>query len=59
MRVCTRGWLGLDFVAISLVAIWSCALAWQLTFERTEKIPYTNYKDPGYHRLGALYFFCT
>ena len=54
----TRGFIGLACVTAMTIVIWSCALAWQVTFTRTPraKLRYTN---DGYHAKGALFFFCT
>lgn len=53
----TRGFLGLAFVTILTIVVWSCTLAWQVKFDRTprDKLHYT---DKAYHAKGALYFFC-
>ncbi|KAH9046962.1 MFS general substrate transporter [Lactarius deliciosus] len=52
----TRGFVGLAFVSIITIVVWSCALAWQVDFNR---IPRTkmHYTDSRYHAKGALYFF--
>ncbi|KAH8997191.1 MFS general substrate transporter [Lactarius hatsudake] len=52
----TRGFVGLAFVSITTIVVWSCALAWQVDFTR---IPRTklHYTDSRYHAKGALYFF--
>jgi hypothetical protein len=54
----TRGFFGLAFVSIITIITWSCALAWQVKFDRTPrgKLHYTN---KGYRAKGALFFFCT
>jgi len=54
----TRGFLGLAFVSIMTIIVWSCALAWQVKFDRTPrgKLHYTN---KAYRGKGALFFFCT
>jgi len=54
----TRGWLGLAFVATITIIVWSCGLAWQLTFTRENVGNKINYKDPGFAGKGALFFFC-
>jgi hypothetical protein len=53
----TRGFLGLAFVSITIVVVWSCALAWQVNFTRTPRTK-MHYTDSGYHSKGALFFFC-
>jgi len=52
----TRGCLGLAFVSIMTIIVWSCALAWQVKFDRTPrgKLHYTN---KAYRGKGALFFF--
>jgi len=52
----TRGFLGLAFVSITTIAVWSCALAWQVTFTRKPRTK-MHYTDSGYHAKGALFFF--
>jgi len=52
----TRGLLGLGFVAIMTIATWSCALAWQVKFDRTPRTK-VHYTDKAYHAKGALFFF--
>lgn len=52
----TRGFIGLAFVTILTIVVWSCALAWQVTFDRTTRIK-LHYTDKAYHAKGALYFF--
>ena len=54
----TRGWLGLAFVSTITVIVWSCGLAWQLTFTRENVGTKINYKDDNFAGKGALYFFC-
>ena len=54
----TRGWLGLTFVSIITIIVWSCGLAWQLTFTRVTIGEKINYKDNGFAGKGALFFFC-
>lgn len=53
----TRGFIGLAFVTIVTIVVWSCALAWQVKFNR---IPRTklHYTDSTYNSKGALFFFC-
>ncbi|KAI0066654.1 hypothetical protein BV25DRAFT_1912702 [Artomyces pyxidatus] len=53
----TRGFLGLAFVTITTVTVWSCGLAWQVTFTRHTVSPKLHYTDKSYHAKGALYFF--
>jgi hypothetical protein len=53
----TRGFIGLAFVTITTIVVWSCALAWQVNFTRTPRTK-MHYTDSGYHAKGALYFFC-
>ncbi|KAI0297599.1 MFS general substrate transporter [Multifurca ochricompacta] len=52
----TRGFLGLAFVSVTTIVVWSCALAWQVTFDRKTR-PKLHYTDNAYHAKGALYFF--
>jgi hypothetical protein len=52
-----RGFLGLAVVTIVTIVVWSCALAWQVTFTRHTKIHKMHYSEPGYHTKGAIYFF--
>jgi len=52
----TRGFLGLAFVSITVIVVWSCALAWQVNFNRTPRTK-MHYTDSGYHAKGALFFF--
>ncbi len=54
----TRGFLGLAFVTIVTIVVWSCALAWQVKFTRNTQRTKTHYTDSAYHAKGALYFFC-
>jgi hypothetical protein len=54
----TRGLLGLAFVTIVTIIVWSCTLAWQVQFDRTPRTK-LHYTDKAYHAKGALYFFCT
>lgn len=62
----TRGWMGLGVVTAITLIIWSCGLAWQVTFTResiaAEKAAgakyLINYHDSNYKGKGALYFFC-
>jgi hypothetical protein len=54
----TRGFLGLAFVAIVTIVVWSCALAWQVKFDRTPRGK-LHYTDSAYKPKGALFFFCT
>ena len=53
----TRGWLGLAFVAVSIITIWSCALAWQVKFTRASNLGKMSYHDAGYAPKGTLFFF--
>ncbi|KAI0275376.1 MFS general substrate transporter [Gloeopeniophorella convolvens] len=52
----TRGFLGLGFVSVVTITVWSCALAWQVKFDRTPRTK-VHYTDSAYHTKGALYFF--
>ncbi|KAI0299908.1 MFS general substrate transporter [Russula brevipes] len=52
----TRGFLGLAFVSITTIVVWSCALAWQVKFDRTPRGK-VHYTDREYHSKGALFFF--
>lgn len=60
----TRGWLGLGVVATITIIVWSCGLAWQVTFSRDDVLPanpnfkHINYHDDAYRGKAALYFFC-
>lgn len=54
----TRGWLGLGFVTLITIIVWSCGLAWQLTFTRETIGNKINYKDHDFAGKGALFFFC-
>lgn len=54
----TRGWLGLAFVSITTIVVWSCGLAWQLTFTRETIGERINYKDVNFAGKGSLFFFC-
>ena len=54
----TRGWLGLAVVTVITIVVWSCGLAWQLTFTRESVDKKINYKDDNFAGKGALYFFC-
>jgi hypothetical protein len=54
----TRGFLGLAFVMILTIVVWSCTLAWQVKFDRTPRSK-LHYTDKAYHTKGALFFFCT
>ncbi|KAF8582981.1 MFS general substrate transporter [Ramaria rubella] len=55
----TRGYIGLGAVTVLTIIVWSCALAWQLTFDRADAkaSKLINYKDKAYRGKGALYFF--
>jgi len=53
----TRGWLGLAFVAVITIAVWSCGLAWQLTFTRETIGSKISYKDDNFAGKGTLFFF--
>ncbi|KZV77523.1 MFS general substrate transporter [Peniophora sp. CONT] len=53
----TRGWLGLAFVSVCVITVWSCALAWQLKFTRATDIDKMSYRDHAYAPKGTLYFF--
>ncbi|KAH9164517.1 MFS general substrate transporter [Lactarius sanguifluus] len=52
----TRGIVGLAFVSVITIVVWSCALAWQVKFDRTERTK-LHYTDSRYHAKGALFFF--
>ena len=52
-----RGWLGLAFVTVCTIVIWSCALAWQVKFTRHTPSPKMSYHDSGFAPKGTLYFF--
>jgi hypothetical protein len=54
----TRGLLGLAFVSIVVTIVWSCALAWQVKFNRNPRTK-LHYTEKAYHAKGALFFFCT
>ena len=54
----TRGFLGLAFVTIVTTVVWSCALAWQVKFDRTPRTK-LHFTEKAYHGKGALFFFCT
>lgn len=54
----TRGFLGLAFVALVTTVVWSCALAWQVKFNRNPRTK-LHYTEKAYHAKGALFFFCT
>jgi hypothetical protein len=54
----TRGFLGLAFVSIVVTVVWSCALAWQVKFNRNPRTK-LHYTEKAYHAKGALFFFCT
>jgi MFS family permease len=54
----TRGWLGLAFVTVCVIVVWSCSLAWQVDFTRATPKPHVNYKDSAFNAKGALFFFC-
>ncbi|KAF9652385.1 MFS general substrate transporter [Thelephora ganbajun] len=53
----TRGWLGLAFVSVITIVVWSTGLAWQLTFTRDTIGKKINYKDHNFAGKGALFFF--
>jgi hypothetical protein len=53
----TRGWLGLAFVTIITIIVWSCGLAWQLDFTRETIGEKINYKDDGFAGKGSLVLF--
>lgn len=53
----TRGFAGLAIVTIAVVAVWSCALAWQVDFTRADASPKLNYHSSKYDAKGTLYFF--
>lgn len=53
----TRGWLGLAFVSVSIIAVWSCALTWQVRFTRASDIGKMSYHSSAYAPKGTLYFF--
>jgi len=52
----TRGFLGLAFVSTVTIVVWSCALAWQVKFDRTPRTK-VHYTDSAYHSKGAIFFF--
>ena len=54
----TRGWLGLAVVSIITIIVWSCGLAWQLTFTREKIGTKISYKDDSFAGKGTLFFFC-
>jgi len=54
----TRGWLGLAVVTTLTIIVWSCGLAWQLTFTREKTGGKINYKDAHFAGKGTLFFFC-
>lgn len=54
----TRGWLGLAVVTITTIVVWSCGLAWQLSFTREKVGTKINYKDDNFAGKGVLFFFC-
>ncbi|KZT07911.1 MFS general substrate transporter [Laetiporus sulphureus 93-53] len=64
MKRRTRGYLGLGVVTVIVIAIWSCGLAWQVTFDRAkakeleQEQKLINYKDADYRSKGPLFFFC-
>ncbi|KAI0066655.1 hypothetical protein BV25DRAFT_1912703 [Artomyces pyxidatus] len=53
----TRGYLGLAFVIMTTVTVWSCGLAWQVTFTRHTASPKLHCNEKSYRAKGALYFF--
>lgn len=53
----TRGFIGLGLVTAITIVVWSCALAWQVTFTRSSDITKINYKESRYDAKGTLYFF--
>ena len=53
----TRGFIGLAFVTLLVIVVWSCALAWQVKFNRSPRTK-LHYTDSGYHAKGAIFFFC-
>jgi len=53
----TRGWLGLTFVSVTTIVVWSCGLSWQLTFTRETVGTKINYKDDNFAGKGSLFFF--
>ncbi|KAH9980620.1 MFS general substrate transporter [Russula compacta] len=52
----TRGFIGLAFVTIITIVVWSCALAWQVKFNRTPRAK-LHYTDSTYNSKGVLFFF--
>ena len=54
----SRGWLGLAIVSLITIIVWSCGLAWQLTFTRETIDKKINYKDDNFAGKGTLFFFC-
>jgi len=53
----TRGFIGLAVVTVVTIVVWSCALAWQVTFTRNSKIHKMDYTESSYHSKGTLFFF--
>ncbi|KZV77525.1 MFS general substrate transporter [Peniophora sp. CONT] len=52
-----RGWLGLAFVSVCAVTVWSCALVWQTSFTRASNLGKMSYHDSAFAPKGTLYFF--
>ncbi|KAH9162170.1 MFS general substrate transporter [Lactarius sanguifluus] len=52
----TRGLVGLAIVSTINILVWSCALAWQVKFDRTPRTR-LHYTDSRYHAKGVLFFF--
>lgn len=56
-----RGFFGLEVIAIPMIIVWSCALAFQVWFTRQTKNQRVNYHDTRYRDKGTLhvyFFFC-
>ncbi|OSX56942.1 hypothetical protein POSPLADRAFT_1158233 [Postia placenta MAD-698-R-SB12] len=55
----TRGYFGLGVVVVIVIPLWSCGLAWQVTFDRAKAaaLPKINYKDASYRSKAPLFFF--
>jgi hypothetical protein len=56
-----RGYLGLAFVTVVVIIVWSVGLSWQVDFDRHFVAKHggkpINYHDSNYAGKGALYFF--
>jgi len=53
----TRGWLGLGVVTVLTIVVWSCGLAFQVTFSRKNPGEMIHYKEHVYDAKGTLFFF--